>query len=272
MSILPSPPTYCGRLDARDVQRKGAPLPLDDTLIALIDAVSVCVGGETWDTNRGRIWQLSQRWDYSRANDAAVLEDDPWRDRVVPLLERVKLREPWFADALSLAECGSVWCMGLVGWAYHRGEAGASPDRAKAIAWYRRAAEGGATRFLLDYVSAVGKSADGPQLAVHALQPHAADGWAPALFWLAWYQMKLNPSASTNRNVRPLLERASALGSPLAQFILARHMSSGSYGFWLIPQGARLMCAFVKRTSPAILDGKPFEDVRPPAWDRRSRS
>ena len=100
---------------------------------------------------RQAIHEYCRAWDYAHANDEAILEADPRKDRVLEAI-RSRKGDPAraFAELLSLAEQGSAWSMFQVAWCHHRG-VGVAASRAAAEAWYRRAHEAGSQRASLDY-------------------------------------------------------------------------------------------------------------------------
>jgi TPR repeat protein len=216
-----------------------------------VDWVCVKLGVGSWGDNSEKIWKVIHKWDYAQANDDLILGDEPQAERMNKALALYESdQEAGFQECLALAEEGSVWCMGKVAWSYFRGQ-GVSADISRAEEWYRRGFEGGSTRFLLDYAALLLKR-DGFDAAESAFRSAAADGWPPALFWLAWCRIKRSNTRQALVQVRPLLERAAAHGSPGAQWFLAHNMAHGRFGLREVPRGFWRYWKWTGRIFPEI--------------------
>ena len=195
------------------------------------------------DTSREAFHEYCRAWDYAQANDTAILEGDPQKDRV---LEAVRLRksdpERGFAKLLPLAKKGSAWGMLHVAWCYHHGR-GVEVSRAAAEDWYRRAYEAGSQRAMLDYGRMLARRGD---VALRgAVYGAGADrNWAPALYRLARLRLEGPRTQESFLDALPLLEQAARLGSPAAQWALGYYMVRGRFGLLRIPRGFGVIGAF----------------------------
>jgi hypothetical protein len=211
------------------------------------------VGKQLGLPSRDETWKWGTDWDYAQCNDFEVLEADSLRDQVD---EAVALRKTdpkaGFLKLQELAEHGSVWSMVKVAACYRTG-LGVAADAAQAEEWYRRASEQGCESALLNYCSLLISRGD-RNAAEAAYSVAAAKDWAPALFWLAQSRTKRSKSHKTLLEVRPLIERAAALGSPNAKWILARNTALGRYGLRKIPRGLRLVSETASQTHAEMTD------------------
>jgi len=206
----------------------------------IVDWLSAKIGLCPSSGNIAKIWVLNDRWDYSQANDQAILETDPDRDRAREAAALITSDpERAFPLVVALASKGSVWSMIQAGWCYYNG-LGVEPNAAEAESWYRRAYEAGSDRALLDYARILTSRREVALLeAVYSAG--AARNWTPAALRLARLRLRLSATRKTLLEARPVLERAAEQGSPGAQFLLARNMGSGRFGLSEIIRGQRLM-------------------------------
>jgi len=209
---------------------RAAPAPLDRS-----PAVA-----QMWAQTRRGLWARFAAWDYAQTNDQQISEDEPQFQALIAAGARLEVDSPArVAQILALAEAGSVWAMARAGAVFHRGS-GVPCDLERAEHWYRRACEAGSLRALLDLGRLLAGRGDeaGAELV---FRRGAADDWPPALFWLAWFQIKRAASAQQRRRSLPLLERAAAKGSPAAAWLLAWGQAGGRFGLRAIPRGLRMI-------------------------------
>jgi TPR repeat protein len=193
-----------------------------------------------------RIWEWFRSWDFKQTNDGDVWNNESGRADIDEALEIWKTDKTLgFQLYLALAEQGSVFCMGKVAYLYWLG-IGVSADVERAEFWNRRAFERGSTRAMLEYAKLLAARGDF-RGAEAVYEKGAADGWAPAQFWLAWYRLKRSDTRQMWLRVRPLLESAAAQGSPAAQRELGRALSVGRFGIREIPRGLKLFTAWNNR-------------------------
>jgi TPR repeat protein len=190
-------------------------------------------------------------WDYAQANDLEIWTADPNKDELRKAIALRKIDpENGFRQLLRLAESGSVWGMLETGVNYRDG-AGATLDRQRAKEWEKLASENGCQTALLVYCTMLMTDGD-LDGAIKALRIEAAKDWPPALYWLSVCRSRQSRSRKTMLEVRSLLERAAALGSPGAQRNLAIYMAKGRFGLREIPRGLRLLFRFARKMVSAI--------------------
>ncbi|MGH7023104.1 MAG: hypothetical protein ACREEB_05865 [Caulobacteraceae bacterium] len=156
-----------------------------------------------------------------------------------------------FPVILELAELGSISSMDRVARCYFFGT-GVLADLSQAEAWFRRAFEGGSQSGMLGYAGRLAARGDF-ETAETVLKVGVARDWAPALYWYYWCSVERSRSRATLLEMRPYLERAYALGSPLAQRSLSRRLSRGQFGLRAIPRGWRLILDFDERSKHKFL-------------------
>lgn len=189
-----------------------------------------------------RAFELNSDWEIAHTNDEVALDDDPFRDRIAAAGARFEVDEAaGLGLYLRLAEQGSAFCMGRVGWCYYTG-CGVPINRAKATDWYRRGFEAGCMSDLLIYGKLLIDRGDFAG-AEAVFRNGAADGWAPAEVWLAWIWLGRGRTSQSLRKARLLLEQAAAKGSPAAHWMLAYHRAIGRFGFGEITAGLRALIA-----------------------------
>jgi hypothetical protein len=187
-----------------------------------------------------------EAWDFAQA-DSHDRDKEPDEAR---LGEALALRGTNAGQSLalvrSLADAGSPRAADAMGEAYLSGR-GVAANRTAAQHWFKQAFERGSLRGMLHYgwlLFFVGRRLDEAE-AVFATG--VRDGWAPALYWTARIQAARSGSKALPL-IRPLLERATAAGSPAARAMLMGLMISGRYGLWSIPKGfAMAMAATTER-------------------------
>jgi len=191
-------------------------------------------------------------WDFKQVDDTTLLERDPERDRIKEAFLVLETDpEAGFRRLLELAQQGSVWSMSHVASSYFRGF-GVAADPVEAEDWFRRAFEGGSEYAQLRYGKILGRRGDFDKCE-EVFGVGVAMDWAPALYWSARYRLRRSNTRETLRQIRPLLERASANGSVPAHLILAPAMLWGRFGLREIPHGLRLVWEGVEKIT-ALLD------------------
>jgi TPR repeat protein len=193
-------------------------------------------------------------WDFKQADDTALFERDPERDRIKEAFLVMEADpEAGFLRLLELAEHGSVWSMNHVASSYYRGS-GVARDPAEAEDWFRRAFEGGSEYAQLRYGKILGQRGDFDRCE-EVFGVGVAEEWAPALYWSARYRLHRSKTRETLRQIRPLLERASAKGSVPAYLMLASATLWGGFGLREIPCGVRLVWKGVSKVEALMKDG-----------------
>lgn len=197
-------------------------------------------------------------WDYAQANDDEIRNSDPEQDRVADAANLLD-RDPSHAFflLLTLAREGSVWAMVNLGWCCAVG-CGVPANPTDAEYWYKRAYEAGCDRALLDYAGMLERR-DALDLAQKAYTAVAARGWAPAIFHAARLELRNAKTLEARLRQKPNLERAAALGSPAALFLLTKYMVRGRFGVRNVAGGLRLLYAQLKK----ILAGGEQGEERP---------
>jgi TPR repeat protein len=190
------------------------------------------------------MWEYFEAWDDAQANDQALFDSDPYKDE----LNEITDPHEAFQRALSLAERGSVAAMIGVGTGYLYGRL-VKADTGLGEDWYRRAAEHGSRYAQLRLGKALGARGDFDGCE-QVFTIGADQNWAPAQFWLAWYRLRRSRTRATYLEVQPLLEKASAQGSPAARWLLGKRMSRGTFGIRHIPRGIRMMLELGDELAP----------------------
>lgn len=185
-----------------------------------------------------------QAWEYAQTNDEAVFDADPFKDG---LMEAIGLQavspEEGFLQLLSFAERGSLYSANYVAWSYASGT-GVRQNEEQALAWYRRAYEGGSERGLLDYgqcLMATGRT-DEAETVYEA-------GWerslVPAVYRLIRLRLRPTLPLADRLSWKPSLEWAAQSGHPAARFLLSKYLLRGWFGLGLVPEGVRLVCRHI---------------------------
>jgi TPR repeat protein len=202
--------------------------------------------GGKLEENRDVIWKRNQDWEYALTNDQRIWDNEKKIECVIEANILTKSdADAGFRAFLSLAEEGSIWAMCTTAFCYYDGK-GVAADAERAEYWYRRSSEAGYTRATLDLRALLAGRGD-REGAEAAFTRGVDEAWPPASFWLAWYRIKRSGTRRTLSEVRPLLERAAAHGSPVAQWILSRLMARGRFGAFEILRGLRASWAFSRR-------------------------
>jgi hypothetical protein len=195
-------------------------------------------------------------WDFNQADDTVLLERDTEQDRIKEaFLVQEADPEAGFLRLLELAEHGSVWSMNRVADSYHR-RIGSARDPIKAEDWFRRAFEGGSEYAQLRYGKILGQRGDFDKCE-EVFAVGVAKDWAPALYWSARYRLRRSDTRETLRQIRPLLERASAKGSVPAHQLLVSATLWGGFGLREIPHGLRLVWEGISKIDALMDDGTP---------------
>lgn len=179
------------------------------------------------------------RWEYAQA-DVQAWDAEPDREG---LAEAFALRDSEPEEAVSqlheLAREGSPRANNALGEHYSRGT-GVPHDRIEGEKWFKRAFESGSRRGMLNYGKALYFRKD-YEAAAAVFGQGADEGWAPALHWFCQAEMRRDHSLKTLLRVRPCLERAAELGSPLSAGMLAVMMLLGFFGLGRMRAGWRQM-------------------------------
>ena len=196
---------------------------------------SICkVCDKFWEA----LYAHSHAWERAASNEDQLLSAETGETRA--LIERaaeVEDADPTSAFRLyrEVAEAGSVWSLGRVGWHYWTGT-GVAADPQSALDYYHRAICGGSWGATIHYarlLAELGHHADCEQVLMEGV----ASGFVPAYFWLAWLRYQRSETATVRREVRPLLDHAASRGHPEAKLLLARWMMLGKLGPRDIPRG-----------------------------------
>jgi TPR repeat protein len=189
---------------------------------------------------------LNRDREYAEADDLdADLDDqEDWEDLNRALsLSRLD-PAAGLAAYLDLAETGSAQAMNAVGEAYYWGK-GVAVDEAEGELWYRQAFKAGSKRALLNYGRALAHRGDLAG-AEAVFREGAQVGWSSAMYWLATVSLDLGDTRQRRDEARALLERAAAMGHPMARWKLGRLMMKGFFGVRLIPRGFSTLVALAK--------------------------
>ena len=198
---------------------------------------------------RQSLWEYEQAdiqsWDTESDQEGlieafALRHDDP--ERAVSLL-------------FALAQEDSPIAINDIGEGYYWGKS-LPCDEAEGEKWFERAFELGSRRGLLNYGKVLFYRKD--LVAAEAVFRRGADGgWGPAFYWLARTEAHRDRSLKAVLRVRPYLERAAEMGSPMASEILGGMMSAGFFGVRHMPRGMRLMSEW----APKMEDLPPRKNV-----------
>lgn len=178
-------------------------------------------------------------WAHAQMNTHEMWEREPDHDRASRAYELLST-DPieGFKECLALAEQGSIWAMGSVGWAFSRGN-GTPRDLAQAEKWYRRAFDSGSDYALLGLGHLYMQQQEYTK-AEEVFRTGADRGWVPAMYRLAWTYSKSAAWSQKRDEARDLLERASAAGDLSARRFLATATMRGWFGWRRIPSGIRM--------------------------------
>ena len=161
-----------------------------------------------------------------------------------------------FRECLPLAEQGSIWSMGIVGWGFNTGN-GAPRDLALAEKWYRRAFECGSD-YGLFWLGALYMNQKQWEKATEVFQAGVERGWMPAMYWLARLYSQSPHWRQKRNDALALLERASAAGDLSARHFLAIAMMRGWFGWRRIPAGIRMLSEVAEKSAELIKDDEPL--------------
>ena len=177
-------------------------------------------------------------WAYAQANDTEIWGAETEQERILLAGELDNINpEAAFGEFLSIAERGSPWCIGLVGYRYQVG-LGVPRDIDQAERWYRLAVARGVQQAQLRLGTLYYRQRKFTQ-AEGVYQIGAAQKWAPAMYRLAWCKLKTSSSRQVLAEARLLLEEASAKGDLGAEQYLATLITTGRFGLRQIPSGWR---------------------------------
>jgi hypothetical protein len=191
-------------------------------------------------------------WEYAQA------DAQPWDTELDEegLIAALKLRNSDPDLALSrlsaLALQDSPRAMNAVGERYYWGRFWGRDiprDEVEGMKWLKRAFERGSRRGLLSYGKLMFSKKD-YGTAEMVFRRGADDDWAPALYWLARTEVARDKSLEAVLRVRPYLERAAELGSPMAAGVLGAVMGLGFYGLRHVRQGVRLVSSAFPADEP----------------------
>lgn len=173
-------------------------------------------------------------WDHAQC--AVPVETEPREQRVRDAHALISSApERAFVEFLALAVEGSPAAMLQAAWSLEFGE-GVATSQTDAEAWYRRAADAGCERAVLELgrtLTARGALDE----AIAAYSDGVAREWAPALTRTAILELRRATTARERRLWRSMLERGTELGSPTAKAWLARGLAKGWFGAWRVPAG-----------------------------------
>ena len=222
-------------------------------LLALaLDRVPAAIGGPKWRDVSRAIQVLNKQWLFDNVNDGEVLAGDPRQEETRAANALLKTDpDAALPRLLSLADLGSTWSMFLLGWSFETGT-GAVQSLAEAERWYRRSAQRGCLRAVLELGRLLQRRGDVEGQEHLYLRPADA-GWAPACFLLGRLRLGSVARPKNLKAVGPLLRVAADQGSPEAQWLLARLAVDGRFGLAAIMAGHRDMWRFAERWSAAIL-------------------
>lgn len=186
-------------------------------------------------------WRGVHHWEETYAADWEPWDsDDALRFQAIEAGRLVSTEPEAALMALrQLAGEGSAYAMRWLGTLYG-GAHGIPRDDAASEEYFRQALCAGSWMATLSYAGllyARGAHDKWPS----TLGDGVAKGFIPAKFWLGWYRYRLNPTGSTSREVRPLLEDAAEAGHLGAKLILARWSAAGKFGLRKIPRGLRMV-------------------------------
>jgi hypothetical protein len=189
-------------------------------------------------------------WDRSAAGDIDQWWDEPLFDRLVATAELWD-RDPKaaFQSYKDLAEQNSVHAMIWLGNCYRWGH-GTEACFDSAYESYTKAINAGSWLATLKIAELMFQH-DYDEEGVAFLESGIERDFIPANFWLARYRVRQSWSRKTFREVRPLLETATAAGHPGARSFLAVAMILGRYGIMEIRNGSRLMDIVVQKREEA---------------------
>ena len=140
-------------------------------------------------------------------------------------------------EARAMAEGGSVWALGVLGWAYETGT-GTTRDLATAIDWYHRSLAAGSEIAVFDLGRAYLAAGEFEEAErVYAIG--VARDWPQAMYCMAKVCMKRG-APTDHGKARTLLERAVSQGSLHAKIYLSRLLIRGRFGWRAVPSGLRL--------------------------------
>lgn len=157
-----------------------------------------------------------------------------------------------FRECLSLAEQGSVWSMGVVGWAFDTGT-GVPQDLLLAEKWYRRAFDGGSD-YGLFWLGVLYTKQGQWEKATEVFRTGAERDWAPAMYQLARLYLQSANWRQKRNDALVLLERASVAGDLSARRFLATTMMHGWFGWRRIPAGIRMFSKVAEDMAELVKD------------------
>lgn len=191
-----------------------------------------------WDV----FWEQADRWDRGHSNEYALFSKISGEAR--ERLDAATAIWPTNPDAafriyLDLADGGVAWAMETVACQYAQGTHVAQ-DFEQAAVYYRRAIEAGSWIATVRYAQLMAKLGHF-DICQKTLEDGVQAGFIPAFYWLAWFRYRQSKNRRTCREIKPLLERATAAGHPAAALLLAQMRLGGKFGLRETPQGFREM-------------------------------
>lgn len=149
-----------------------------------------------------------------------------------------------------MAEAGSPTAACMVAWCLQWGE-GTDADPIAAMDWYFKAIEGGSWLGTIEYAKLLDRLGY-YDTADEVLADGISAGLATAYYTQAKLKYERSPSRASARSVRPLLDRAIALGHPYAEYFLMRLQFSGKFGAGEVRTGIRWSSNFMARYRDSI--------------------
>jgi len=138
--------------------------------------------------------------------------------------------------------------MNAIGEAYRSGR-GVSADEPEGERRYQRAYRAGSKRAMLNYGHVLAQKAD--LTGSEAVFREGAEGWAPAMYWLATILLDHGGTTEHRAEAKLLLERATGLGNPKARWKLIHLMIRGRFGLQNIPRAVGMIWTFAKELTAA---------------------
>jgi TPR repeat protein len=204
-------------------------------------------------------------WFEAQSNAVAVMEreTDPAALQQAYDLSKTDPAES-FRQYFALAEAGSVWSMGVVGYMFAHGD-GTAMDLAQAEQWYLRAYQAGSDYGLI-WLGGLYQQLGQHEKARQVFRTGVERGFVPAMARLAATYMRSPGWRQKRDEAMALLEQASAAGDPFAPHSLVRAMMRGWFGLRNIPEGIRRLPATAEDMAKLVED-----EMRPAQGDSETR-
>jgi TPR repeat protein len=192
-------------------------------------------------------------WLEAQSNSVALMEREADPQLVYEAHDlRETDPEACFGRYLTLAEGGSVWSMGTVGYMLENGT-GIARDLVQAEEWYLRA-HGAGSDYALIWLGLLYLETNRHEKAQDIFRTGVGRGFAPAMYHLAFSYWKSGDWLQKRNEAMLLLQRGATAGDLGAQRFLVTSMLRGRFGLQYVPAGFRLL------SKVANDDGKIIED------------